>query len=372
MRLIFALTIFVFFLSPQCAVGDEAAIKHLTDAQSFKLLSIMAERGNPDAENKLGLMYERGVGTQRSCAKTLKWLHKSAAHWASPANYSLSSLYENGMCVPKDTPKAAALAYAAAVQGFVPAEVHLGYLYANGIGIKKDIDNAYFWDLLASKSGWNFFFGVREVPPGADLPLVSKQRAEIERRVSEWTKTHPLPTRPVFHPSPKTSIEILAVLEKEGKLATSEQQYEAGMQAAYSRGYTTPPAEQAAGIAWVRKAADAGYLPAEIAMGHANYWGVGVPIDCRRSIKYWRMAADRNDPWAQIDLAWAYLTGDGTKKDYKEAYFWYRLGTRPHNGDQKPPEIISQTKDSLDEAKRHLTKSEISAVGRRVELWMAQ
>ena len=80
---------------------------------------------------------------------------------------------------------------------------------------------------------------------------------------------------------------------------------------------------------WVfyRKAAEAGYAPAQYALGDCYYFEVfGSPVkkDLDEALKWYRKAADAGYAPAQYVLGLCYETGDGVKKDSVESLKWYR------------------------------------------------
>src|SRR5450755_1373680 len=90
------------------------------ETRSFEQLRQMADKGDPAAENALGLRYFQGDernGILRD--------EKQAFHWFSRA----------------------------ADHGSLPAQAKLGFLYWGGRGVPKDVNQAYFWTLLARSRG---------------------------------------------------------------------------------------------------------------------------------------------------------------------------------------------------------------------------
>jgi Caspase domain/Sel1 repeat len=65
-----------------------------------------AEEGNVDAQNYVGEIYLKGLGTEPDYAKAAQWFEKSAAQGSRRARINLGYLYEQGMGVPQDISKA--------------------------------------------------------------------------------------------------------------------------------------------------------------------------------------------------------------------------------------------------------------------------
>jgi len=67
------------------------------------------------------------------------------------------------------------------------------------------------------------------------------------------------------------------------------------------------------------------FLPLAEHLGELYAEGKGVPQDYTEAMKWYRLAADQGDAWAQSNLGWMYRKGQGVPQDYAEAVEWYRL-----------------------------------------------
>ncbi|WP_366658587.1 tetratricopeptide repeat protein [Fodinicurvata sp. EGI_FJ10296] len=76
-----------------------------------------ASRGDPEAQNNLGTMYEQGYGVTQDYAEAVRW-------------YS-----------------------SAAEQGNSYAQRNLSAMYADGRGVAQDIINAYMWIIISAANG---------------------------------------------------------------------------------------------------------------------------------------------------------------------------------------------------------------------------
>ena len=76
-----------------------------------------AEKGDVEAQFKLGLCYERGEGIGKNLNKAVEWYQK------------------------------------AAVQGHAKAQCNLGWCYAKGIGVEKNLTKAVEWYQKAAEQG---------------------------------------------------------------------------------------------------------------------------------------------------------------------------------------------------------------------------
>lgn len=72
-----------------------------------------AERGEPLAQNYMGIHYYLGLGTRRDLKRAREWYEKAAIQGYPDAQFNLGLMYENGMGVEQD--------YLAAFKWFVAA-----------------------------------------------------------------------------------------------------------------------------------------------------------------------------------------------------------------------------------------------------------
>ncbi len=81
-----------------------------------------AEQGNADAQHRLGLCYENGLGTTRNYAQAFKWYKKSAEQGNAVAQYMLGKCYENGLGTIQNKSQALYWYKEAAAQGHLMAQ----------------------------------------------------------------------------------------------------------------------------------------------------------------------------------------------------------------------------------------------------------
>jgi uncharacterized glyoxalase superfamily protein PhnB len=134
-------------------VANSAAILS-ADSANLAQLREMASRGDPAAENALGLLYAAGdekQGIQRDETDAARWFMKAAEH------------------------------------GNVPAQSKLGSLYWGGRGVAKDDTQAYFWTVLGRANGDD---ASKALAPFIATRLTPAQRAAIEQQAEQWLERH--------------------------------------------------------------------------------------------------------------------------------------------------------------------------------------
>ena len=77
-------------------------------------------------------------------------------------------------------------------------------------------------------------------------------------------------------------------------------------------------------LKWFRMAAEKNDASAQFLLGSMYRYGEGVEIDYSEAARWYRMAAEQGDAEAQDSLGILYTWGDGVEIDYIEAVKWFR------------------------------------------------
>jgi hypothetical protein len=86
--------------------GEYVAFDRANLKTALKVWMEAAEAGDAEAQNNVGEIYERGLGTEPNFEAAALWYGKSAAQNNHKAQFNLGSLYEQGLGVPADRLKA--------------------------------------------------------------------------------------------------------------------------------------------------------------------------------------------------------------------------------------------------------------------------
>ena len=116
-------------------------------------------------------------------AEAVKWYRKAAEQGIANAQFRLGVCYEDGMGVVKDEAEAMKWWRKAAEQGFSSAQISLGLYYANGQGVVKNDVEGYKWALLAAANGNETATKNMVIFEGS---LTPEQRTEGQRLASAW------------------------------------------------------------------------------------------------------------------------------------------------------------------------------------------
>jgi TPR repeat protein len=115
---------------------------YVTAANEYRPL---AERGDPEAQYRIGRMYEFGNGYPQDKAQGIAWIRKAAAQGHVDAEQELGVVYATGDGVKQDDVQAVAWFRKAAEHGDAMAQYNLGLLYAKGQGVARDYAQAFDW-----------------------------------------------------------------------------------------------------------------------------------------------------------------------------------------------------------------------------------
>ena len=113
--------------------------------QAAKLLSPLAERGHPEAQYRLAIMAQNGLGMVANEPLALKYMRAAAQTGLGLAQHGLGFMYLEGECVDKDPAQAVEWFTRAAEQGLQGSMTTLGIMYREGNGVARDEALASKW-----------------------------------------------------------------------------------------------------------------------------------------------------------------------------------------------------------------------------------
>jgi len=122
-------------------------------ATAIALYAPRTERGDAEAQYRMGMMARFGWGMDKDAAVAVRWLQLAAEQSHPQAQAELGTMYRLGRGVPEDMQQAARLLRAAAEAGVGIAQLSIGRLYRDGIGVARDFVEAYAWLTAAGENG---------------------------------------------------------------------------------------------------------------------------------------------------------------------------------------------------------------------------
>lgn len=154
---------------PVPAQQSEAARKQ------FEEFKAKAEKGDAEAQFKLGGCYRVGVGVAKAAPEAVKWYRKAAEQGHAQAQNNLGTCYYTGNGVTSDKVEAVNWYRKAAEQGDFAAQFKLGYFYAKGEGVAENDVEAYKWFSIAVHRGF----------PPDDEALTTLEKRMTKEQIAE-------------------------------------------------------------------------------------------------------------------------------------------------------------------------------------------
>jgi TPR repeat protein len=116
----------------QKSIG-ETPTGYLNETQKVRAIQAAALRGHAPAQNRLGVMYVKGIGVAKNFVRAEKWFELAADQQSAAANYHLSVIYSEGARgVPQDKDKATRYHVRAMAAGFRPSMREFSRLIESG------------------------------------------------------------------------------------------------------------------------------------------------------------------------------------------------------------------------------------------------
>ncbi|AGI47786.1 Sel1 repeat protein [Thermoplasmatales archaeon BRNA1] len=109
-------------------------------SESFKWFKLASDRGNPDAEYFASLMYSRGWGTEKNPSEAVRLCYLAADSGCTGAMVEIAKWYRDGEnLLAKSTDLCLAWLRRAADREYPDALYELGCMYSFGEGVEKDV-----------------------------------------------------------------------------------------------------------------------------------------------------------------------------------------------------------------------------------------
>jgi TPR repeat protein len=106
--------------------------------RSVQLLQPLAENGEPEAQYRLAVQYQAGLGVVQNPLQAYHWMREAAGQNHGLALHGLGIMYLYGECVEKDEREAAVWLQRAADQGLEGSMAALAGMYEQGLGVEKN------------------------------------------------------------------------------------------------------------------------------------------------------------------------------------------------------------------------------------------
>ena len=300
-------------------------------ATAAKWFEAAAEGGDARAQFNLGVVHAAGDGVQRDTHKAFRWLKAAADQGDREAQFTLGSIYANGDGVENDTNEAIRWYRQAAKNGHSEAQFNLGVIHTPGLGEKRNVHEAIqFYEQAFDNEVVRAAFNIAEI-----YRIGSGVKKDLEKAVMWYTRAANkglttaqyrlamcLSNGTGTSMDRKAAFNWFSVAAEQGDTVS---QYNLAI--SYDRGYGVKKDVNKA-VHWYQEAANQGFQPAQYILGARFAAGKGVDRSDVNAFVWIRYAAEQGHPASQCLLASMYYYGRGVFVDYPEAYKWVKLGLR--------------------------------------------
>ena len=152
----------------------------------------LAERGLAEAQNNLGLIYDKGKGVPEDYTEAVKWYRKAAEQGKAGAQSNLGATYAHGWGVPQDYAEAVKWYRKAAEQGSARAHGNLGAMYYLGQGLPEDDVQPYAWLNIAVAQGEKNIEAAKKIIAES---MTGEELARAQELSREYWEKYVLPFR---------------------------------------------------------------------------------------------------------------------------------------------------------------------------------
>ena len=119
-----------------------AAVEAKEFRRAFQLLTPLGEAGEPEAQFRLGVMCQNGLGAVANEETAVRWMRAAAEQGHGLAQHGLGVMYLYGECVERDERAAAEWFQRGAEQGLAGSMTALAMMYEQGLGVAQDAERA--------------------------------------------------------------------------------------------------------------------------------------------------------------------------------------------------------------------------------------
>lgn len=117
----------------------------ISNEEAFRKVLEFAKKGNSILENRIGVMYQDGIGTNVDFKEAKRWYEKAAKQNYSWGFHNLGQIYYYGNEVIKDYKKAFEFFKKSAELNNDSAQNYLGRMYYHGNYVNKDYKQSIYW-----------------------------------------------------------------------------------------------------------------------------------------------------------------------------------------------------------------------------------
>lgn len=253
-----------------------------------------AEQGLAEAQLKLGLCYDNGLGVLKNYTNAIYWYKRASEQGYYKAKNNLACTYVDGHGCKHENTEAINLYKEASLDGSVYAQYNLGTCFLFGYGVNKNPDTAFTWYKKAAENGMaqaQFKLG-NCYAKGIGVQQNYESAAYWYQMAAEQNNEY-------------AQVEL-------AKAYT------------YGEGVTQDYSEA---LYWLQQAAEKELSAAQRYLGLFYEKGYGVNQNYPQAERWYRKAAEQGDVEAQLTLVTYYKNGYGVRRDDAKAAYWQQKAT---------------------------------------------
>lgn len=237
---------------------------------TFSQATRLAEQGDPEAQNAMGMRYYNGDGVDKDYSRAEYWFRKAADQGYASAQNNLGHLHQYGNGVPQDYERAAQWYRKAAEQGNASAQNSLGNSYYKGRAVRQDYAEAASWFRKAAEQG--------NAPAQSNLGGMYRDGKGVGQDYAQAAQWY----------------------GKAAAQGNATAQSNLGYMYRHGQGVVQDNVQAAQ---WYRKAAEQGHAGAQNNLGYMYHYGLGVDRDYAEAERWYSQAAGKGDDEARQNLA---------------------------------------------------------------------
>ncbi|MBL4601898.1 MAG: sel1 repeat family protein, partial [Emcibacteraceae bacterium] len=303
--------------------------------------SSIALKGDVDAQLNMATINAFGIGIPQDMEMAARYYMKAANAGNAMAQYEIANLYENGNGVEGSLPLAHTYYYLASKINYNDAEKRAGLMAElitpDQLAIsKKSIDDWFSINDGYAKANYDNI-KLSQIAGGiiakTTEELAAEQGAANEKglltRANAGDKEAQFKLGAYYHEKGDQHPEAVKWYAAAGNNGHSEAAFR--MAGEYtSDGEITKDVAKA--IIWFKKSADLGFTDAQIQLANIYFNKKAGFLNYKEGLKYYRIAAAKNDPAAQFALGRAYSSGFGVKQNSEVAKEWFIKAAKTGQG----------------------------------------
>lgn len=283
------------------------------------IYQLFAEKGDKEAQLKLGYLYDQGLGGKIDTTLAEKWYTAAAEQGQPVAQYLLGNLFQLGKIGTEPDYAQAKKWYAASQSNYTRSAVALGFLYDTVDENYNKAKESYELAAHGADQYGQFNLGlIYENGKGMPVDYLKAESLYSKAAEAGHRKSMTQLATLYFNGSANGKREPQKALywyQKAADLGDSDALYQLGL---LSETGIATKLDFANAISYYKKAANKGNEKAKLALARMYQYGLGIPTDKAKASELYKELANNENAFAQYQLATLVLEGALGDKNLEE------------------------------------------------------